>query len=210
MKRLILGACLLCLSAASQADVYGLVNGRTADVRSEPQTTAELGISLEGDLTTLGGQVNFKVSPDSLIYATIANVDADNGGDDLAFGGGVVYQIDQNMLSGVKTAIKGSYHLWDYSSGGFSFDASDFGVELIVSPEEQNLINGANVFAMVGLHRLAADSALAGGGTSSNSSTELAFGAGVSMGMGAGEAYAAVEFIDELFIGAGFRLAIGR
>jgi len=213
MKRVILGLSLICLSAASQADVFGLVNGRTADIQSEPQMTVEGGISLQSDFNTIGGKVNFKVAPDMLIYGGLANVDADFGGSEIGFGGGVVYQLSQSFVAGMDMAVKGSYHMWgsDQSTGfgKVSVDTSDLGFELLFSPQDQSMAQGVKIFGMVGLHRL--DSEVSGGGfKTSDDSMELALGGGASMLLGPGEAYAAIELIDEIFIGAGYRLAIGQ
>lgn len=213
MKQLITGLSLAFMATLAQADVYGLVLSRTADVVSEPQLTAEGGISLEGDLTTIGGQVNYKTAPNMLIYGGLANVDPDYGSGEISFGGGVVYQLSESLLSGMDMAVKGSVHTWsaDSSSIGvnISLDSTDVGVELVVSPQEQNIIQGAKVFGMVGLHRLSYKWS-GGGFSSSDSSMEIALAGGAVLPAGPGEAFLTFELIDELFIGGGFRMALGQ
>lgn len=205
MKRIILGLTLACISAASQADIYGLTISRTADVHSEPQITAEGGVSLEGDITTFGGRVNYKVAPGTLAYGTLANVDMD-GASGMAFGGGVVHQFEQNFFNGFNTAVKGSYHMW--SEG--PLDTSDFGAELLISPIEQTVAEGVKLFGMVGFHRLSVETDFGLFGKYSDSNIELALGGGAIKQLGKGEAYVSVELIDEMFIGAGYRLALGQ
>lgn len=213
MKRFLLGLSLACLSSVSQADFLGLINGRTADIINEPQMTVEGGMSLQSDFNTIGGKLNFKVAPDMLIYGGLASVDADAGGSDIAFGGGVVYQLGQSLIAGMDMAVKGSYHMWDggesFTGGKIDYSLSDFGVELLISPQEQSVAQGVKVFGMVGLHRVASE--VSGGGLKfSDDSMEIALGGGASMLLGPGEAYAGIELIDELFIGAGYRLALGQ
>lgn len=205
MRHLIVGLGVMILSANSQADLYGLTTARTADVLSEPQMTLEGGISLEGDLTTIGGQINFKASPNMLIYGTIANVDPEYGDAEVGFGGGVIYQIEQTAFSNIDTAVKGSYHQVELGGGALANDLSDFGVELLISPAGVGDANGMKLFGMLGVHRRGEDSDLG-----SDSATEVSFGGGAITAVGAGEAYVVVEHIDQLFFGFGYRFALGQ
>ncbi len=210
MKRLTLGFGLLCVSAVAHADVYGLVSGRTADVRSEPQLTVEAGLTLQSDQNIIGGRANFKVSPDSLIYGTIASVKPEEGSSAIAFGGGVVYQFDQSVLAGYDVAFKGSYHLYSADFGSIESDLSDLGLDLIISPKGQTTAQtGVKVFGLVGLHRLGSK-ASSPGGTASDNKVEPALGFGAVAPVSVGEISASVEYIDELYVGLGYRLAIGQ
>ena len=211
MKRLMLGSALLATTSVAHADIYGLLSGRTADIKSEPQTTLEAGASFEGDFTTIGGRFNFKLSPTSLFYATLADIDTDAEDGDMALGGGLVYQLDQRNAQSFNVAIKGSYHLWSTDRAlGVEADFSDFALELILSPKQQTVAQGVSVYAMIGFHRISSEVNLGFFGSTKNTDTELAFGGGATFAVGPGEAYVALEVIDETFIGFGYRLALGQ
>ncbi|MGB0867723.1 MAG: hypothetical protein ACPGSC_14520 [Granulosicoccaceae bacterium] len=211
MKRAIAAASLCFAATGAQADVFGLLNGRTANILSEPQTTVEAGFVSADDFTTFGGRLNFKLSPNSLFYGTIANIDADNQEDEIAFGGGVVYQLTQNSRNNFDVAIKGSYHLWSTETFlGRDADFSDFGLELILSPKGQALAQGVGIYASIGFHKLSSDVDLGIFGNAEQSDSEISFGLGATLAAGPGEAYAAFENIEDTYIGFGYRLALGQ
>lgn len=209
MKRFVLGLGLVSASFAANADFLGPVANRTADITSHPQLTVEGFANLGNDADVLGAQLGYKIAPNTLLIADIGRLDLDGFGDDIGFGGGVIYQLNESLIPDFNMAIKGTIHLFDAGSGVADVDFTEIGVELVVSPVEQNIIQGADVFGYVGLHNLDVDVEVLGF-NSSNSDIELSFGAGALLPVGNGEAYGAIEFIDGLSFGVGYRIALGQ
>lgn len=209
MKRFVLGLGLLSASFAANADFLGPVGNRTADIASHPQMTVEGFANLGNDANVIGAQLGYKIAPNAILIADFGNLDLDGFGDDFGFGGGVIYQLNESFIPNLNMAVKGTINLFDYGSGLADVDYTEIGVELVMSPVEQNVIQGADVFGFVGFHKLDADIKVFGG-KYSVSDTELAFGAGALMPVGNGQAYGTIEFIDGVSFGVGYRIALGQ
>ena len=217
MKRFVLGLGLLSLSFTASADFLGLTTNRTANIASHPQMTVEGGLNMGGDANIIGGQVGYKFAPNTLLIGSLGTLDADGYGDDIVFGGGVIHQLSESFIPNLEMAVKGTFNTWSYGSGSTDVDYTEIGVELVMSPVEQNVIQGAEVFGFVGFHKLDIDVSTTViflgqniGGKSSVSDTELSFGAGALMPVGNGQAYGTIEFIDGVSFGLGYRIALGQ
>lgn len=212
MKRFVLGIVLAVGATSAQADIYGLVANRTADVLSAPPTTIAGGISIEGDITTFAGQFGYKTHQNLVTFGTLGFVDLDGVDSGISIGGGLVYQLAESPLDHYNMAIKGSYHRFSGDTSTGDFTGSDFGVEVIASPVDQNVVNGGDVFGFIGLHRLYGKATGTGFGTTvsaSDTETELAIGAGVIVPWSGGELFGTIELIDDVFIGGGYRVEWG-
>lgn len=217
MKRFLLGLGLMSLSLSASADFLGLTHNRTANVASQPQLTVEGGVNFGGDATVFGAQGGYKLAPNTLLLGQLALLDLDGYGDDLVFGGGVLHQLERSFIPNFDMAVRGTLNFWNFGSGGTDADYREIGVDLVVSPVEQAIVKGAEVFGFVGLHRLTADidtRVVVGDGvargSASVSDTDLSFGAGALIPMGKGEAYATLEFVDGAAFGLGYRVALGQ
>lgn len=206
MKPFLLGLAIACTALSAKADVYGLLANRTADVYSAPQRSASGGLSLEGDLTTFAAQFGYKTRDDVLVYGTLGLVDLDGADSGISVGGGLLYQLKGNLIANYNTAIKVSYHRFSTDTFIGDFTGSDLGFDAVFSPVEQNLFRGGEVFGFVGLHRLSADFSVFG----SDSDFEIALGAGVISPFADGELFGAIEIIDDIFLGGGFRVELGE
>lgn len=209
MKRFVLGLGLVAASFAANADFLGPVGSRTADIASHPQMTLEGFANLGNDANVIGAQLGYKIAPSTIMIAHIGSLDLDGFGDDIGFGGGVIHQLNESFIPNVTMAVKGTINLFDGGSGAADVDYTEIGVELVMSPVEQKVIQGADVFGFVGFHKLDADVKVFGVNASA-SDTELAFGAGALMPVGNGQAYGVLEFLDGVSFGVGYRIALGQ
>jgi|GEM_PF-6336736 len=198
----IIGFGLAMCAVSAQADTYGIASGRTADVRSEPGVTVEGGLTISGEVNALGAQVAYKAAPELLVFGAITSLSSDSVGGDLGLGAGALYQMDQMLVPRIQTALKLSYHRWSIdpaSPTADGLDVSALGLELVINPVEQTLLEGMEVFGSIGTRRIDA-------GVSSSS--EIALTGGVVAPVGLGRAYATLEVVDGVLIGLGYRVAL--
>lgn len=210
MKRLIVSGALLLASMTASADYLGLTTARTADLNSQPQLTVDAGLNFGDDATVIGALAAYKFSPSTMLTGTIGNLDLDGGGDDIVFGGGVMHQLANSPLPNMDMAVRGLFNMWDAGI----VDFTEFGFEVVVSPVEQTVLQGAQVYGYAGMHML--KSSFSGNdffGDSysySNSNTEIVLGGGALMPLGKGEGFALIELLDGISFGVGYRMALGQ
>lgn len=208
-KRLALVATLAALSAGSaHAELFGLLNGRSADPSSMSPLSVEAGIVTGGDFQNIGARVNYLVSPRLTVFGDfgLSEVDAGIGADadGNAFGGGAFFFLgDQQFLPQYDIGAKISYHIANLEFGGTDVDYNNLSIEGILSSPEPLTPGGLRWYANAGFNRIDADIDVVGFG--SESDTELLLGGGVVLPLGPGEVYGGVDLIDEIQFGAGFR-----
>lgn len=200
----IVGITIALLGMAAQpvmADIYGLANGRSANMDNMAGMSVEGGINLEGDITTYALRFNFKASPDLMVFADVGQVDFDNA-DGTGFGAGAFYQLrNVQLLQNTDFAVKGSYHTVSVGEGGFDIDLGEIAIEGLISGDQLGNTN-MGWYGNIGMHILSVDFGRFGGDDDSN---ELAFGGGVVGSLAFGDWYAGIDFIDEMFLVAGIR-----
>lgn len=206
-SRVIWVAVLGLFAAPLQADLFGLANGRSANMDNMAGMSVEAGLTFESDLSTYGVRFNYKVNPDMMVFGDLGL--SENGpASGMSFGAGVFYQLrDVSLIENTDTAVKLSYHSanleWDACSDaffGFGGDLCDFkGSSLAI----EGLISGDQLadtqfgwYGNVGLHMVDF-----GGGSSS----ELGLGAGITGDTSFGQFYAGIDLIDSFFIVGGVR-----
>jgi len=204
--------CLWMGCSAAYADILGVANGRSADVDSMANVSVEAGITFEGDWSTYAARVNYKVSPEILVFGDLGLTGFDSGFDDesgLVFGFGGFYQFGEFAELG-EIAVKASYHTAsvDYDSCSFlsidcSVDLGELAIEALASGEMQN--SDLRWYANVGMHFLTIDFSISNFGSLDDDSTEIAIGGGVVGDLDFGEWYAGMDLIDDLFLVAGVR-----
>ena len=206
-KRLALVATLAALSAGSaHAELFGLLNGRSADPSSMSPLSVEAGIVTGGDFQNIGARVNYLVSPQLTVFGDfgLAEVDAGFGAepDGNAFGAGLFFFLgDQQFLPQFDVAAKISYHIANLEFRSIDFDYNVLSLEGLISSPEPFTAGGLSWYANAGLNRLDADV----DGGRGDDDTELLLGGGVVLPLGPGEVYGGVDLIDEIQFGAGFR-----
>ncbi len=203
MKGVALGVGLSLLSMTASADFLGLTTARTANVDPQPQLTVDAGLNFGNDATVIGGLAAYKLSSSTLLTGTVGMLDLDNGGDDIVFGGGVIHQLDNSPFPNMDVAVRGLLNLWDAGA----VDVTEIGVEVVMSPFEQTLIPGAQVYGYAGIHQLKFNYSRSIFGSVSD--TEIALGGGAIKAMANGEGYALIELLDGLSVGVGYRMALG-
>jgi len=207
ISRLVLVSALALIAQPALADVLGLGNGRLANLDGMAAMSVEVGYTHESDSNVAGGRVNFKISPDMMVFVGAGKLTIDIGdGDELggnAFGGGVFYQMrDLELLENTDFAVKFSYHtaaakakcgpLTECSDG----DITELALEGVISGDQ--LSNTSfGWYANVGMHKIDIE-----GG---DDDTEPGFGFGIVGPVAMGEWYLGLDNIDDTFIRAGFR-----
>lgn len=201
----VVAVALLSVGTAANAEFFGLQNGRSADLTKLSDLSVEGGFNTGDDYDYFGVRINYRVTPGIIAYGDVGQTEF-GAGDGTTFGIGLYYQL-QDLISSADTSIKASYHTGDleYTSSigllGQTFRAEEsvsaLSIELLASGREPLSANGLEWYAQLGIHRVDL-----GFGSSD---TELGFGGGVILPLGAGEAYFGIEHIDELIFGLGFR-----
>lgn len=196
----IAGMLLLSVSIPATAEVYGLMNGRSANLSTLDDLSVEGGFITGdqrfGNYDHFGARVNYRLVPGLMIYGDlgISEYGFRFGGssDGAAFGLGVFYQL-RDLFSFADSSAKVSYH-----KVGGDIDQNAIVVELLISGLDPITDSGLNWYANTGIHRFSGN----------GSDTELGIGGGVFMPLGPGEIYAGADFIDEIIFGLGFRYSI--
>jgi len=187
----------------ANAEYLGLLNGRTATLGSQSGLGVELGI-VTGDLgvadyQNIGARVNYRAGREVVIYGDIG-ISEFGSADGTPFGLGVFFHLSNQRISrSMDIAAKISYHTVEYEVGNNEFDFNVWSFDALFSGARAMSRNGLNWYGNVGFHRLSFGS---GGASSDN---EIGVGFGLVLPSGPGEAYAGVDFIDELTFGLGFR-----
>lgn len=210
-KRLALVATLAALSAGSaHAELFGLLNGRSADPASIAPLSVEGGIVTGGDFQNIGARVNYQVSPQLTVFGDfgLAEVDAGFGvePDGNAFGAGLFFFLgDQQFLPQFDIAGKISYHVANLEFRSTDFDYNVLSIEGLLSSPEPLTAGGLRWYTNAGFNRLDTDVDTERGG---DDDTELLLGGGVILPLGPGEVYGGVDLIDEIQFGAGYRYVV--
>ncbi len=189
---------------SATADVFGLANGRSANMDNMADMSVEAGATVGGDYTTFGARFNYKVNTDIMVFGDVAQTTVDAGfGDDpsgLAFGGGAFYYLrNVQLLENTSTAVKGSYHIASLEVSSVDVDYTELAVEGLVSGDQLATTDFA-WYGNVGIHILTFEV-----GSIDDSDTEFVFGGGIIGQVSAGEWFAGVDFIDGLQFVGGFR-----
>jgi len=203
MKRtwLVFVALIGFIAQPALADIYGLANGRSANMDNLAGLSVEGGVGVHSDVTTLGARINYKVSPDLMVFGDFGSTDYDAGGSGTAFGAGVFYQLrNVTLMENTDFAVKASYH----AASVEDVDLSELAIDAIISGDQLSTTS-FGWYANVGMHILKAEIDFGQFGTSSNDSNELLFGGGVTGALSFGEWYAGVDFIDGAVLVAGVR-----
>lgn len=187
-------AAMLSIASLAQADIGGLLNGRSADLTKLSDMSVEGGFITGDDYDHYGVRLNYRINPGAVAYGDLGQTEINNS-DGTSFGVGLFYQLE-GLFANADTAIKGSYHSAKLGSGRNKETVSAITVDLIASGREPLSDNGMEWYGQIGFNRLKGDA---------GSDTELGFGGGLILPVSAGEVYFGVEHIDELFFGIGFR-----
>jgi len=183
------------VTSAAQAEFFGLMHGRPADVSRMPDLSVDAGVVFGDDYQLLGLRANFKLTPIFLVYGDIAFNEFGRT-DGIPFGVGALYTFE-GLLDGFDVGAKLSYHTGNFDSGPIDFSGSNLAIEFVGSTQAGLGAQGnIDLYANVGIQRL----------DFGNSDLELSFGGGVIMPIGPGEAFVGLDFIDDAMFGGGFRL----
>lgn len=200
-----ISAVTVVLPGAAKAEYLGLLNGRSADPASYSAMSVEAGV-ITGSLGTVdyqhfGVRLNSRVSDKVVVFGDLGNTQF-GASDGTPFGLGVfVHLPNQRINEKLDMALKASYHAGGYTVSGRSLNITATSFELLFSGLAEEGVGG---YASLGVHRLNIEF----GGV--DGSTEFGFGAGLSVPIGPGEAYAGFDFIDEVTLGVGFRYFLSQ
>lgn len=203
LNKLAIGVAVALLTVnTAHAEIFGLLNGRSADPSALPDLSVEAGVQF-GDFQNFGARVNYKLNESVVVFGDFG-LSEFGVLDGTTFGFGAFFHLaDQRFLENADMAAKASYHRgtfdFDGFGGNFDFDLSNISLEVLFSGKEPLSDNGMKWYANGGLNLLDTDDFGSG-------STEILLGGGVFLPVGTnGEAYAGIDFVDEIAFGAGFR-----
>jgi hypothetical protein len=195
--------CLINFPGHADAEYLGLVFGRSADPANQSELSVEAGVVTgqlgSVDFRYLGVRVNSRVAPNFLVFGDFGSSEFGTT-DGLPYGLGALYHFNnQKFNPRLDIALVASYHSAVYSVSDERLSITALSMEVIVSRIATEGISG---YVNFGYHQI--DVKFGG----LDSRKELGFGAGVSLPLGPGEAYAGFNFIDEVTLGLGFRYFI--
>ena len=190
------------------ADLFGLANGRSANLDNQAGLSVEGGVTVGGDFNFYGARVNYKVFPDLLVFGEVGSLDPDNFDSGLGFGVGAYYQLrNLELLANTDFGLKAAYHAASADLGdglGVNVDAdvdfTEIALEALISGD-QLLATNLGWYASTGVHIIGIDIGPFGDGDS----TEISFGGGVTGDLSLVEWYAGADFIDGLLFRTGVR-----
>ena len=214
MKRLLIGAVLGVVGmSTAHADYLGLLTGRTANPVDMPKISIDGGILTEGDIQNIGVRANYRVDDTLTAFFGIGLAEV-GVADGIAFSGGAYkYLPEQRIIPSLDMALKATlgYAPLEGNSnfGSFSVDVDTLSLsaEALVSGKEPIAANGLNWYAHAGLAVLRVD-ASAFGASADDTNLEPVFGGGIVLPLGPGELFAGAEFLDEFFLGVGYRYGL--
>ena len=195
--------CLLSFPSAAYAEYLGLVFGRSANPANQSDVSVEAGV-VSGQLGSLdyqylGVRLNSRVAPNVVLFGDVGTSEF-GFSDAVPYGLGVVYHFENQKINpNVNVAFKGSYHVAGYRVNDERLSLSGLSLEVAISKLASEGVSG---YVNFGYHQI--DVKFGG----IDSRKELGFGAGLSLPLGPGEAYAGFDFIDEMTLGVGFRYFI--
>lgn len=177
--------------------------GRSADPANQSDLSVEAGV-VSGQLGSvdyryLGVRLNSRVAPHVVVFGDIGSSEFGTSVGS-PYGLGVLFHLaNQKFNPNLDAAFKASYHSANYSVADARLSISGLSLEVVVSGMA---VEGISGYINVGYHQI--DVKFGG----PDSRKELGFGAGMSLPLGPGEAYAGFDFIDEVTLGIGFRYFI--
>lgn len=193
-------ASALVAGSAVQAEVFGIMNGRSA-APPTATTSAEVAAQFDDDAFYVGLRGNYAVSPELTGFANLSFVDLDAGGDGFVLGGGTFFHfVDQQFLPSVNLAAKPSIGYTDVDGG----NVISLAAEAIASGRTTVAQEAVGWYANFGLGFFRTDPD--GGG--SDTDFEPIIGGGITVPVGNGTAYAGVDIIDDVQLGVGFRIGL--
>jgi len=190
-----------------QADFFGLANGRTANMDNLANMSVEGGVNLKSDFNTFGARLNYKLSPDLVLFGDLgqSNFGAASG---FSYGVGAYFQLrNVTLLENTDFAVKGSYHGGNLTIDGCDnnafgvffeeicdFNASELTIEALISGDQLGSTDFA-WYANAGWHNF-------------DYGSELGFGGGIVGNLSFGDWFAGIDVIDQFFLVAGVRYNI--
>jgi len=185
------------LGSVAHAEYLGLPHGRSADLTKLSDLSLEGGFITgdfyDADYDHFGLRINYRVSPGMIAYGDLGKTDIGNV-DATSFGIGLYYQL-QDLIDNMDAALRGSFHTGDFDGD----DGQQLVLDVLFSGREPLSDNGLEWYGSLGIHRFSADNF---------SETDLGFGGGLLLPVGAGEAYFGIEHVDDITFGFGFRYDI--
>lgn len=202
----------IALPGVASAELFGLLNGRSADLSRAPDRSFEAGVGLyeydESDFEHFGARFNYKLNPATIIYGDVgqSSVDFGNEADGITFGLGGFWQMD-GLSAGTDFAVHASFHLFDLDIDGFSnaLEGNTIVVEGLFSSKEPINAAGSMYFnGSIGFVRI--DSEFTNT-NNSDTETELTFSGGIVLETQGktGEFYGGLLYVDDIGFGAGYR-----
>lgn len=205
------GLGLIVCSAGAQAGVSGLLNGRAVAPDSLPDKSVEAGIVIgeydDADIQYFGARLNFRLSPELMVFGDLGQTELDFGDDietdGLAFGIGGYYVVD-GVFAETDFALRGSFHKTSQelkNNSDLEGDLDVISLEAVFSGREGMGASG-NIgwYGNVGIHRIKT-----GGDFDNDSETEIGFGGGLILPAASGQFYVGVDHVEDLTFGGGFR-----
>jgi len=195
---------LVFMSFSAQAEYFGLMSGRTADLSALPATSIEFGLTMgdidEADYQHFGLRYNYRVDQGFMVYGDLGQTEVGRG-DGNSFGAGFFYVMD-GLFEGTDFAVKGNLHRVKLGKKGYrDLRLKGLSLEGIFSGREPfGAKKNIHWYANVGMHRLSSDA-----GGDDNTETEFGFGGGIVIPSKSGQLFTGIDFIDELTFGAGYR-----
>jgi hypothetical protein len=199
-----IAAGLVFMSFSAQAEYFGLMSGRSADLPKLPDTSIELGITMgdfgEADYQYFGLRYNYRMQPGFMVYGDVGQAELESF-DGNNFGIGFFY-VMEGIFEGTDFALKGNIHRATLKArGSRDVDLNGMGLEGVFSGREPfGANNNIHWYGNVGVHRISQKQ-----GSASISDTEFGFGGGIVMPSKSGQLFAGIDFIDEITFGAGYR-----
>ena len=207
MRKVTLAVVITAALASSQAsaELFAVAQARSANVANYAPMSAEAGIQV-GDLDFYGARGTFKLNDNMAVYGDLGIADFDYGDDGFAFGGGLIYAIP-GVLEGIHTAVNGSFHM----ASADHVDYTAFAIRGLFSGDIPTQDVTMNWYGSVGLEFLSYEVEYCSFGScrsADDSDTELAFGGGVVLPIGPGEAYGGLEYVDDMMLAVGYRVGL--
>jgi len=203
----------IALPSVASAELFGLLNGRTADISRAPDRSVEAGAVFgeyeDADYEYFGARFNYKFSPTTVFYGDLGQSSWDDplDADGTTFGAGGYWQMD-GVVQTYDFAVHASFHRIDLDFNDFTNGVSGNVIVIEGLFSSKQPINEAGTMyfnGSIGLSRV--DTKRTRVNDSGNTENEITFSAGVVVETQskAGEFYAGVLYVDDLGFGAGYR-----
>ncbi|MFK7861099.1 MAG: hypothetical protein AB8B64_19940 [Granulosicoccus sp.] len=219
MRRLIKNIARLALfssvlvSGIASAELFGMVNGRTADLSRAPQQSVELGASLakfnSHDVQHLGLRINYKLNRSTVLYADVGQSMFDPGdeADGVTFGVGGFWQLP-GLFDISNFAVHASFHRVDLDFSGLDNGLKGNAIVLEGLFSGKQPINQAGTLffnASIGLHRSALRVTRLNADPDTDLDLMLSAGVVMETQSRSGEYYGSLFYVDHIGFGLGYR-----